>query len=99
MIYRIFIIWMIDTARYNGLNTDKLVGIAFTGFRKAFNTIDHAIHCSKLGHYGIQQRVLAWFESYLCNRRQFCRVNGINSKIEKIDVGVPQGSCLGPLIF
>ena len=40
-----------------------------------------------------------WFEYYLYNRTQFCRVNGINSKIEKIEVGMPQGSCLGPLLF
>ena len=50
-------------------------------------------------HYGVQQRELAWFKSYLNNRKQFCRVNGVNSKTEGIDVGVLQGSCLGPLLF
>ena len=50
-------------------------------------------------HYGVQQRELAWFRSYLCNRKLFCRVNGVSSKTECIDVGVPQGCCLGPLLF
>ena len=35
----------------------------------------------------------------MCNRKQFCQVNGVSSKTEGIDVGVPQGSCLGLLLF
>ena len=50
-------------------------------------------------HYGVGDRNLSWFESYLSSRKQFCRVNGIDSKTERIEVGVPQGSCLGPLLF
>ena len=84
---------------YNGLVLGKLVGLVFSDLKKAFDTVDHEILCQKLVHYGVQQRELAWFRSYLCNRKQFCRVNGVNSKTEGIDVVVPKGSCLGPLLF
>ena len=40
-----------------------------------------------------------WLQSYLENRRQFCRVNGTCSDLKDIDCGVLQGSCLGPLLF
>ena len=37
--------------------------------------------------------------SYLSNRAQYCIVTGVDSKIENIEVEVPQGSFLGPLLF
>ena len=40
-----------------------------------------------------------WFSSYLDNRRQFCKVNSVWSDPAEISIGVPQGSCLGPLLF
>ena len=39
------------------------------------------------------------FGSYLSHRVQYGRVNGVDSQIENIDIGVPQGSCLGSLLF
>ena len=49
--------------------------------------------------YGVQNREFSWFESNLTNRKQFCQVNGVDSEIWDIKVSVPQGSCLGPLLF
>ena len=84
---------------YNALDTGQNVGLVFLDLRKAFDTVDHDILCKKLMHYGIRDRDLSWFTSYLSNRRQYCRVDGIDSKISKIDIGLPQGSCLRPLLF
>ena len=87
---------------YNGLDTGNLAGEVFVDLKKAFDTIDHQILCRKLKSYGVLHRELAWFGSYLLNRArsvQYCRVNGIDSHIENISTVVPQGSCLGPLLF
>ena len=54
---------------YNGLDLGKLVGLVFIDLKKAFDTVDHDILCKKLEYYGIQQRELAWFKSYLSNRK------------------------------
>ena len=84
---------------YNGLDTGNLAGMVFLDLKKAFDTVDHQILCRKLESYGILHRELAWFGSYLSNRVQYYTVNGVESQIENIDIGVPQGLCLGPLLF
>ena len=84
---------------YRELNLGKLVGLVFIDLRKAFDTVDHSILYQKLQHYDIRKRELSWFKSYLSNPKQFCRVSGTDSKVNDITIGVPQGSCLGPLLF
>ena len=39
---------------------------------------------------------MKWFKSYISDRQQLRKVNG---NLHYIKCGVPQGSCLGPLLF
>ena len=73
------------------MDTGEITGLLFVDLKKAVDTVDHSILCQKLDHYGVQNLELSWFKSYLNNRRQYCRFNGIDSKIETIETGVPQG--------
>ena len=83
------------------LNLDKghYTSVTFIDHKKAFDTVDHQILLQKLRVYGLAGKEISWFQSYLDNRKQCCKVNGHMSKQENIHFGVPQGSCLGPLLF
>uniref|UniRef100_A0A1B6MBU4 Reverse transcriptase domain-containing protein n=1 Tax=Graphocephala atropunctata TaxID=36148 RepID=A0A1B6MBU4_9HEMI len=66
---------------------------------KAFDTVQHDILLAKLQFYGFQGTNLTVFESYLKDRKQLVQIGGNDSKIVEINVGVPQGSILGPILF
>ena len=49
--------------------------------------------------FGIQGKALSWFASYLSGRTQRIMIKESQSKPFKLECGVPQDSCLGPLVF
>ena len=54
---------------------------------------------SKLRNAGGSDRVVNWVKSYLHNRKQHVRLGDTNSKEMDVNLGVGQGTCLGPLLF
>ena len=81
------------------LDEGKEVQAVFCDISKAFDRVWHRGLIAKLKHYGIDGPLLAWFESYLANRRQRVVLPNGNSDWKEIKAGVPQGSILGPLLF
>ena len=76
-----------------------LTGLCFLDIRKCFDTIDHNVLQQKMNNYGIVDEELQWFKSYLLDRQQFVYAHGVLSNEAVLNIGVPQGSVLGPTLF
>ena len=63
---------------------------------KVRNAFRRCIGCIQCCHEDSQSHLLS---IYLENRKQSCRIGGTSSDMKEIICGIPQGSCLGPLIF
>lgn len=65
-----------------------------------FFCLGHAVLLSHLSkRFGIHGSVLQWFHSYPSERTQYVKVNGASSDLHFLQLGVPQGSVLGPLLY
>ena len=66
----------------------------------AFDTIDHQVLLDRLRlSFGIRGCALQWISSYLSDRTQRVSFENNFSQRRYLSYGVPQGSCLGPLLF
>ena len=84
---------------FQQINLGNTTLAAFVDLRKAFDTVNLEILCSKLQRAGIREGVLNWCKNYLTNRFQCTLANNVRSNLLPITCGVPQGSVLGPLFF
>ena len=92
---------LLDVQDYILKNMDSgySTGVLFIDLKKAFDTVNHDILIRKLKQYGVDGNELLWFKSYLNNRVQTVNVDSTLSDFRSIDIGIPQGSILGPLLF
>jgi len=79
---------------------DKQVTVLSLDLSAAFDTVDHEVLLQRLqSEFGVTDTPLSSLRSYLESRTQFVRLGQHQSPAVGLDVGVPQGSVLGPLLF
>ena len=85
---------------FDSFETEQFTLGVINDFSKAFDTVDHSILLKKLKLYGITDKNLAWFQSYLSNRKQYIEI-GENSKTDPkyVTCGILLGFILAPLLF
>ena len=71
----------------------------FLDISKCYDTIHHGILFKKLEKYGIKDSELNWIKSYVQNRSFKVNFNRELSKETSMNIGLPQGSTLGPTLF
>ena len=78
-----------------GIQTD----VIYLDMAKAFDKVPHEKLLYKLAMVGVRGQLLAWFRSYLTNRRHRTVIEGYAPDWRYVPSGVPQGSIIGPLLF
>lgn len=89
---------LVDTVKLSLEKGKRCIGV-FLDLARAFDTVPHKKLLDVLEHVGVRGTVLKVFLSYLQDRVQQVKINDHLSGFQKIQLGIPQGTVLGPLLF
>lgn len=92
------VIELMKSIVYN-IDADNKCLAVFVDLAKAFDTVDHQLLMERLEKSGVRGSAYELFYSYLQNRRQSVKLNGIKSNYQTVNIGIPQGTVLGPILF
>lgn len=84
---------------YKQMDQGNHVAGLFFDLSRAFDCLNIEYLLDKLHCLGFRGNVSSLLKSYLEQRKFCCKVNGKLSGFHNMNVGVPQGSVLGPLLF
>ena len=77
----------------------QVSGVILLDLSAAFDLVEPDLLLKKLRIYGLDDDYLSWIHSYLSNKFQAVWIHHALSDFLPCDIGVPQGSNLGPLFF
>ena len=92
------IVKLVDSWK-KAMDNDQYVGTVLMDLSKAFDCIPHALLIAKMKAYGLSTNACKLMISYLTGRFQRVKISEFRSSWQPLKKGVPQGSCLGPLLF
>ena len=84
---------------YEGLNSRMHHVSVLIDLKKAFDTVNIEILCKKLEIYGIRGTPLRLLRSFLSERKYWVGFGQVYSDLRETNIGIHQGSALGPLLF
>ena len=84
---------------HNVIHTNETVRILYVDFRKALDSVNHAILLDRFCELGVHPILISWLHSFLHERQQSVKIGDDVSSWLTMKSDVPQGSWLGPLCF
>ncbi len=83
----------------SALDSKQFVDIAYLDYQAAFDSVVHSKLAIVLSQLGIGGKMHRWIVNYLNGRTQRVKINDQYSAPMSVLSSVPQGTCLGPLLF
>ena len=92
------LIYLFDKVTHH-LERTGYVRCLLIDFSKAFDIVDRSLLMLKLENLSLPLEIKAWIASFLSNRTQATKINSLTSSFLPTNLGVVQGSVLGPSLF
>lgn len=82
-----------------GLTVNTATAAVFVDFKTAFNQLWTKGLWIKLRRLNCPPFIIAWLRNYLSERSAYIEIKDTRSRCFPLFKGVPQGSCVGPVLF